>query len=159
MPNLVGFGITLPHKQTAIDLCDSLDQVAAGSALSTSSGANAMVAFEGLPVRCAKALCGPSIERDCDRGSSMLSSSRAGGASVAIAFALVEAGANSITVSDRTFEKAEALAETVNADFGRTVARLASPSRKLGNSSSMPRRSAFKILTRYRSIRNSCSPG
>lgn len=28
MPNLVGFGITLPHKQAALALCDSLDPLA-----------------------------------------------------------------------------------------------------------------------------------
>src|SRR3954447_3330013 len=29
MPNLVGFGVTLPHKQSVLELCDSLDPVAA----------------------------------------------------------------------------------------------------------------------------------
>lgn len=120
-PNLVGFGITLPHKQTAVGLCDSLDPVA------TRVGAVNVVrrerdgSFRGYQFDGKGFVRGLLAKRIviADRDVLMVGS---GGAAVAIAFALVEAGARSITISNRTADKAEALAATVNADFGRSIA-------------------------------------
>lgn len=122
MPNLVGFGITLPHKQTAIDLCDSLDPVAArvgavNFVRRERDGSFRGYQFDGKGFVRGLQSNGVAIE---GRDALIIG---AGGASVAIAFALVEAGASSISVSNRTFDKAEALAQTVNAAFGREVAR------------------------------------
>ncbi|CDZ30861.1 Shikimate dehydrogenase substrate binding domain protein [Neorhizobium galegae bv. officinalis] len=122
MPNLVGFGITLPHKQTAIGLCDSLDPVAARVGAVNFVRRERDGSFRGYQFDGKGFVRGLQSKAIAIEGRDALIIG-AGGASVAIAFALVEAGANSITVSNRTFDKAEALAETVNADFGRKVAK------------------------------------
>lgn len=131
MPNVVGFGITLPHKQTAVDLCDSLDPVA------TRVGAVNLVrrekdgSFRGYQFDGKGFVRGLQSKGITIGGRDALIVG-AGGASVAIAFALVEAGARSITVSNRTVDKAEALAEAVNADFGRKVAKAGGPKPEAG---------------------------
>jgi shikimate dehydrogenase len=122
IPNLVGFGITLPHKQTAIDLCDSLDPVAARVGAVNFVRRERDGSFRGYQFDGKGFVRGLQSKGIAIEGRDALIVG-AGGASVAIAFALVEAGANRITVSNRTFDKAEALAETVNADFGRRVAK------------------------------------
>ncbi|MDR6819836.1 shikimate dehydrogenase [Neorhizobium sp. 2083] len=131
MPNLVGFGITLPHKQTAIDLCDSLDPVAervgaVNLVRREKDGSFRGYQFDGKGFVRGLQSKGITIE---GRDALIVG---AGGASVAIAFALVEAGAISITVSNRTADKAEALAEAVNADFGRQVAKAGRPKPEAG---------------------------
>lgn len=131
MPNLIGFGITLPHKQTAVELCDSLDPVAArvgavNVVRRERDGSFRGYQFDGKGFVRGLLAKGIVIE---DRGVLLVG---AGGAAVAIAFALVEAGARNITVSNRTIDKAEALAETVNAGFGRGAAKAGMPKPEAG---------------------------
>lgn len=122
MPNLVGFGITLPHKQTAIDLCDSLDPVAARVGAVNLVRRERDGSFQGYQFDGRGFVRGLQSQRIAIDNRDVLVVGT-GGAAVAIAFALVEAGVRSITVSNRTMGKAEALAETVNADFGRQVVK------------------------------------
>ncbi|MCZ7449284.1 shikimate dehydrogenase [Agrobacterium rhizogenes] len=131
MPNLVGFGITLPHKQTAIDLCDSLDPVAARVGAVNLVRRERDGSFRGYQFDGRGFVRGLQSREITIKGRDALIVG-AGGASVAIAFALVEAGANSITISNRTVDKAEALAETINADFGRKLAKAGRPEPEAG---------------------------
>ncbi|TIR50665.1 MAG: shikimate dehydrogenase [Mesorhizobium sp.] len=131
MSNLVGFGITLPHKQAAVGLCDSLDPIAArvgavNLVRRERDGSFRGYQFDGKGFVRGLLSKGVVIE---NRKVLMVG---AGGAAVAIAFALVEAGADSITVSNRTIKKAEVLAELVNADFGRQVAKVGSDTPQAG---------------------------
>nr|WP_289624909.1 shikimate dehydrogenase [Sinorhizobium sp. 7-81] len=126
MPNLVGFGITLPHKQLAIRLCDTLDPVA------DRVGAVNLVRRERDGSFRGYQFDGKGFVRGL-RSRNVVFENRdvllvgSGGAAVAIAFALVEAGARTIAVSNRTVEKAVALAEAVNSNFGRSVAKAGKP--------------------------------
>lgn len=131
MPNLVGFGITLPHKQTAIDLCDSLDPVAArvgavNLVRREKDGSFRGYQFDGKGFVRGLQSRGITIS---DRDVLIVG---AGGASVAIAFALVEAGARCVTISNRTIDKAQALANTLNSEFGREIAKAGRPEPKAG---------------------------
>lgn len=127
MPNLIGFGITLPHKQTTPALCDSLDPLAArvgavNLVRRERDGSFRGYQFDGVGFVGGLESRGIAVAgRDC----LMIG---AGGAAVAIAFALVEAGIARLTIANRTAEKAEALAATVNAAFGRPIARAGAPS-------------------------------
>lgn len=122
IPNIVGFGITVPHKQAALALCDSLDPVAArvgavNLARRERDGTFRGYQFDGQGFVRGLLANGIAIEgRD-------VTIAGAGGAALAIAFAMVEAGAKGITVMNRTMDKAESLVAAVNADFGREVAR------------------------------------
>lgn len=122
MSNLIGFGITLPHKQTAIELCDSLDPVAERVGAVNVVRREKDGSFRGYQFDGKGFVRGLLTKGIVIEGRDVLLVG-AGGAAVAIAFALVEAGARGITVSNRTTEKAEALAATVNAGFGRAVAK------------------------------------
>ncbi|MDE3775537.1 shikimate dehydrogenase family protein [Sinorhizobium meliloti] len=123
MPNLIGFGITLPHKQTALELCDSLDPLVKRVGAVNVVRRERDGSFRGYQFD------GKGFVRGL-RANSIVIETRevlllgAGGAAVAIAFALVEAGAKSVTIANRTTEKAQVLADTVNADFGRIVAKV-----------------------------------
>ncbi|NTF35049.1 shikimate dehydrogenase [Rhizobium skierniewicense] len=126
IPNLIGFGITLPHKQTAVELCDSLDPVAArvgavNVVRRERDGSFRGYQFDGKGFVRGLLSSGIIIK---DRDVLMVG---AGGAAVAIAFALVEEGARGITVSNRTMDKAEALAAAINAGFGRSIAKAGKP--------------------------------
>ncbi|MBB4189750.1 shikimate dehydrogenase [Sinorhizobium terangae] len=126
MPNLVGFGITLPHKQTALQLCDSLDPLvervgAVNVVRRERDGSFRGYQFDGKGF--VRGLQANNIEI-LHRDALIIG---AGGAAVAIAFALAEAGAKSITISNRTTAKAQLIVDAVNADFGRTIARVGSP--------------------------------
>lgn len=131
MPNLVGFGITLPHKQTAIDLCDSLDPVAARVGAVNLVRRERDGSFRGYQFDGRGFVRGLQSRGITIEGRDVLIVG-AGGASVAIAFALVEAGARSITISNRTIDKARALAETLNAAFGRELAKAGRPQPEVG---------------------------
>ncbi|MER8474179.1 shikimate dehydrogenase [Mesorhizobium sp. M1328] len=122
MSNLVGFGITIPHKQTALELCDSLDPLVKRVGAVNLVRRERDGSFRGYQFDGKGFVRGLQANSIAIEGRDVLILG-AGGAAVAIAFALVEAGSNSITVSNRTLEKAEALVKTVNAEFGRTVAR------------------------------------
>ncbi len=115
--NLIGMGITLPHKQAAAELCDSLDPLAAmlgavNVVRRERDGSLRGYQFDGDGfVRGLKAQGIEPHGRDC----LMIG---AGGAAVAIAAALLKHGAATITVANRSRDKAEALAELVSRTVG-----------------------------------------
>lgn len=123
MPNLVGFGITLPHKQAALHLCDALDPVArrvgaVNLVRREQGGGFKGYQFDGLGFL--RGLAGAGI---AVRGRSVLMIG-AGGAAVAIAFALAGAGVGEIVIANRTRARAEDLAARVNADLNRPLVRV-----------------------------------
>lgn len=122
MPNLVGFGITLPHKKTAIELCDSLDPLAARIGAVNLVRRERDGSFRGYQFDGRGFVRGLEAQNIRIEGRNVLMIG-AGGAAVAVAFALVEAGAKGLTICNRTREKAEALAHALNADFKRVVAK------------------------------------
>jgi shikimate dehydrogenase len=123
IPNLIGFGITLPHKQKVIELCDSLDPVAervgaVNVVRRERDGSFRGYQFDGKGF--VRGLSANSIRYE-NRDVLLIG---AGGAALAIAFALAEANVNSITISNRTLDKAETLAGVVNTAFGRAIAKV-----------------------------------
>ena len=126
MPNLVGFGVTLPHKQSVLGLCDSLDPVAARIGAVNVVRREQDGSFRGYQFDGKGFVRGLEANGVVIGGRDVLLIG-AGGAAVAIAFALIEAGAASITVSNRSWNKAEALANAINSDFGRAVAQAGPP--------------------------------
>ena len=133
MPNLVGFGITLPHKQAALPLCDSLDPTAARVGAVNLVRRETDGSFRGYQFDGAGFVHGLRRAGIAIDGRSCLMIG-AGGAAMAIAFALAEAGAANIVISNRTHAKAEALADQVNRDLGRPLMRAAA----LGHSAPEP---------------------
>lgn len=122
MPNLIGFGVTLPHKQTVPALCDSLDPVAARVGAVNLVRREADGSFRGYQFDGVGFVAGLEAGGIAFSGRDCLMIG-AGGAATAIAFALVEAGIARLTVANRSPAKAEALAEAVNIAFGGPVAR------------------------------------
>ena len=123
MPNLMGFGITLPHKQAALHLCDALDPVArrvgaVNLVRRERDGSFKGYQFDGLGFL--RGLAGASIAVE-GRDVLMIG---AGGAAQAIAFALAEAGVREIVVANRTRAKAEEMTAKVNADLGHPLVRV-----------------------------------
>ncbi|MHC5652979.1 shikimate dehydrogenase family protein [Stappia sp.] len=126
MPNLVGFGITLPHKQAALALCDSLDHVAERVGAVNLVRREEDGSFKGYQFDGEGFVRGLNAAGIAIAGRSCLMIG-AGGAAVAIAFALAGAGASQIIVANRTRAKAEALARKVNDDLGREYACAGDP--------------------------------
>lgn len=122
MPNLVGFGITLPHKQAALALCDSLDPVAKRIGAVNLVRRELDGSFRGYQFDGAGFVRGLHNAGIDVAGRSCLMVG-AGGAGVAIAYALAEAGAAEVVIANRTRNKAAALAARLNADLERDVAR------------------------------------
>jgi shikimate dehydrogenase len=126
MRNVIGCGVTLPHKQTIGALCDSLDpaaaQVGAVNVIRRElDGSFCGYQFDG------RGFVGGLLAQGHDpRGRDCLVIG-AGGASAAIVTALVQAGASSIGISNRTRDKAKALAAGVNAALGTAVAHASGP--------------------------------
>lgn len=115
--NLAGMGITLPHKQEAANLCDSLDPLAQALGVANfvrreADGTLRGYLFDGEGF--VAGLKGQGIEpggRDC-----LLVG--AGGAGVAIAAALLAHGADRVTVANRSRERAETLVTLVSSLAG-----------------------------------------
>lgn len=131
VPNVVAFGVTLPHKQAVLPLCDSLDPVAervgaVNMVIRQSDGSFRGYQFDGQGF--VRGLVNADIVIE---GRSCLMVG-AGGAAVAIAFALAEAGASELVIANRTRDKAEALAHKLNDDLGRTYARAGEPEPQSG---------------------------
>lgn len=122
-PNLIGFGITLPHKQKVVELCDSLDPVAERVGAVNVVRRERDGSFRGYQFDGKGFVRGLSANgiRYQDRDVLMIGS---GGAAIAIAFALAEANVKSIVIANRTYHKAEALVNVVNTAFGRTIAKV-----------------------------------
>lgn len=120
--NLIGFGVTLPHKQPALLLCDSLDPLALRVGAVNLVRREADGSFRGYQFD------GKGFVRGLQRQGHKIAGREclmigAGGAAIAIAFALAEEGASSLTIANRTPAKAAALADAVNQDSGRDFAR------------------------------------
>ena len=120
--NLIGFGITLPHKQAALPLCDSLDPLAERVGAVNLVRRETDGSFKGYQFD------GKGFVRGLKRQGHTVTGRHclmigAGGAAIAIAFALAEEGAASLIIANRTRQKAEELAEAVNRVAGRSFAR------------------------------------
>ena len=126
MQNVIGIGVTLPHKEAVLDLCDSLDPLAATVGACNvvrreADGSLRGYQFDGPGFVTGLTNNGVTLAgRDC----LMLG---AGGAATGIAFALLRAGVSSLTIANRTAVKADALASKVNAHFGSVRAASGAP--------------------------------
>lgn len=122
MSNVVAFGVTLPHKQRVLTLCDSLDPVAdrvgaVNVVIRQADGSLRGFQFDGQGF-----VRGLQTANIRIRGRSCLMIG-AGGAAVAIAFALAQAGASEIVIANRTRSKAIELADKLNGVLGSSLAR------------------------------------
>lgn len=124
--NLVGFGVTLPHKQAAFALCDSLDPLAERVGAVNLVRRERDGSLRGYQFDGGGFVRGLQAQGVDPRGRSVLMAG-AGGAAMAIGFALHEAGVDKIVVANRTREKAEALALALNAAAGRDLASTGEP--------------------------------
>lgn len=110
-----GCNITLPHKEQALDLCDSLDEAA------RIAGAVNTIRFNDDGSKQGFNTDGSGLVADLTRNLQLdLSSMRvlllgAGGAARGIIYPLCQAGIGSLTIANRTLSKAETLAS----DFAR----------------------------------------
>lgn len=117
MRNVIGFGITLPHKEAMLELCDSLDPAAESVGAVNVVRRETDGSFRGYQfdgpgfVGGLKAAGHDPAGRDCLVVG-------AGGAARAIVLALLQAGALRVGVANRTAARAEALAAAVNAALG-----------------------------------------
>lgn len=119
--NVIGFGITLPHKQAALALCDTVD-AAAGRVGAVNlvrrerDGSLRGYQFDGDGFCAGLEAEGHRLAgRDC----LMVG---AGGAAMAVAIGLADAGIASLTVANRTAARAETLVALANTAAGRNVA-------------------------------------
>jgi len=124
--NLIGFGVTLPHKLEVFRLCDSVDEAAqmvgaVNVVRREQDGTFRGYQFDGLGFARGLEAQGHNIKgRDC-----LLLG--AGGAASAIAHELIDRGASSLAIANRTRSKAEKLASSINDRAGRSVAYAADP--------------------------------
>ncbi|MFT7136518.1 MAG: shikimate dehydrogenase [Akkermansiaceae bacterium] len=115
LETIIGFGVTLPHKQNVLPLCDSLDPVAVevgavNVVRREADGSFRGYQFDGLGfVRGLRAAGHNPAGRTC-----LIIG--AGGAARAIVRALLDAGAAQVRITNRTTEKAKALAEATADD-------------------------------------------
>jgi shikimate dehydrogenase len=126
MRNLIGFGVTLPHKNAALALCDTVDQVA------TRVGAVNVVRREADGSFRGYQFDGRGFVRGLKTQGYNLSGRNclligAGGAAAGIAYALSESGVKTLRICNRSIEKAEALASKLNDDLGRSFAISSKP--------------------------------
>jgi len=112
----IGANVTLPHKEAALALSDPDDRARAIGAANT-------LWFEGGKLRSTNTDvegCIENLDAAAPRWDAGLQSAivlGAGGAARAVVFALLDRGVERVAVSNRTFEKAEALRER----FGKRV--------------------------------------
>jgi shikimate dehydrogenase len=121
MANVVGFGITVPHKQAALSLCDSLDPMAerlgaVNLVRRERDGSLRGYQFDGI------GFIGGLRSRDIAVAGRHCQLIGAGGAATAIAFALASASASVIAILNRDIGRAEQLAAAVNSAFGKAIA-------------------------------------
>lgn len=108
--NLIGFGVTLPYKQKVLEFCDSLDPAA------LEVGAVNVVRREADGSYCGYQFDGQGFLRGLvsaghDPKGRVCLIIGAGGAARAIVRALLDAGVAQVWISNRSTEKATALAE------------------------------------------------
>ncbi len=110
--NIRGFNVTIPHKVTAHDLCDELDPFA-----KKMGACNTLVNTDGVIK--GYNTDGPGFIRSLlHKGVSVNDKCvivlGAGGAAQGVCMAMADAGAQMIGIINRTYEKAEKLAERIN---------------------------------------------
>ena len=132
MGNLVGFGVTLPHKVDAMRLCDSLDETASRVGALNVVRREADGSFRGYQFD------GLGFIRGLEKQGHKLSKRScllvgAGGAAFGIAYALKEAGCGLIRIVNRDKGKAEALVAHLNQDFGPSSAETSNPIPRSGD--------------------------
>ena len=116
--NVAGFGVTIPHKIEVLRHLDGMTERAAqvGAVNFVRRAADGGLTgdnVDGIGFTAGLARNGIAVE-----GKRVLQAG-AGGAGRAIAFALAEAGAAEITLANRTLEKAQHLADAVEAAYPR----------------------------------------
>jgi shikimate dehydrogenase len=126
LKNLVGFGVTLPHKQQIFGLCDSLDPAAERVGAVNLVRREANGEFRGYQFD-GEGFVRGLVNRGHDLKGRECTIIGAGGAAAAITFRLVDAGIASITIVNRTKEKAETLADDVNLRTGLSIAGAGDP--------------------------------
>lgn len=126
MRNVIGCGITLPHKQDIGALCDSLDPAAAQVGAVNVIRREADGSFRGYQFD-GRGFVGGLLAQGHDPAGRDCLVIGAGGASAAIVTALAQAGARHIVISNRTHAKAEALAAGVNAALGIDIVHADAP--------------------------------
>lgn len=131
MQNVVGIGVTLPHKVAVLDLCDRLDPLAetvgaCNIVRREPDGALRGYQYDGAGFVTGLTNRGVTLEgRDC----LMLG---AGGAATGIAYALLKAGVSRLTVANRTVANAEILVAKMNDLFGGNRAHTGAPIPRAG---------------------------
>ena len=104
--NALGFAganVTIPHKTAVVGYCDELDDVAARA-----GSVNTLVVREGRVL--GSSTDGPAVVGLVEAGGARVLVLGAGGGAQAVATALGDAGAESITIAARDAERAHALA-------------------------------------------------
>lgn len=119
--NLLGCNVTVPYKSRVMPFLKEIDPLA-----EKIGAVNTLVRVEGGFKGYNTDM--PGLKRAMDEDGVRIEGERvlllgAGGASRAVAMLLAEQGAAEITILNRTRERAESLAEEVNAAAGRRVAR------------------------------------
>jgi len=110
--NVIGFGVTLPHKQQIMALCDSIDPAAAEIGAVNVVRREADGSFCGYQFDGAGFLSGLRAKGHDPGGRACLLLG-AGGAARAIARTLLDAGAREVRIANRTLDKAVALADAL----------------------------------------------
>lgn len=131
MRNVVGFGVTLPHKQAVCGLVDSLDAAAVRVGAANVVRREADGSFRGYQFDGAGFVRGLRARGHAPEGRAALLLG-AGGAAAAVALALAEAGVTRLTIANRTEARARALAALVNHTCGRDLAQAGPPQPEAG---------------------------
>ena len=123
--NVVGFGVTIPHKRQAMELCDSLGAGAKRTGVVNVvrrrlDGGFHGENFDGLSF--VKGLIAQGFDL---RGQNVFMTG-AGGAATAISFALLDAGINSLSIHNRTSDKAVNLMTALRDGTGASNVRVVS---------------------------------
>lgn len=112
MRNVIGLGVTLPHKQQIAAHCDSIDPAALQVGAINVVRRERDGGFRGYQFDGWGFVGGLLAEGHDPRGRQCLVIG-AGGAAAAIVHALIEAGASAITIANRTRARAETLARQI----------------------------------------------
>ncbi|WP_377847620.1 shikimate dehydrogenase family protein [Bosea sp. UC22_33] len=110
--NVAGFGVTIPHKIAVIDLLDSVGERGRLVGAVNFVRRNADGTLHGDNVD-GLGFVGGLLQAGVTLKGARILQAGAGGAGRAIAFALAEAGAATLTIANRSPDKAEALAAAV----------------------------------------------
>ena len=126
IPNLLCIGVTLPHKQEATRLCDTLDPLARSVGAVNIVRREPNGSLHGSQFDGKAFLWGLTDAGIAVKGRDILMLG-AGGAALGVTYALAEAGANRIIVANRTKEKAALLSTTVNNALGKLIVQPGKP--------------------------------